>query len=416
MQAEIITIGDEILIGQIVNTNATFIAKELTKIGVKVFQITSVQDNKTHILHALSQAKKNARLVLVTGGLGPTKDDVTKQTFCTYFNDHLINDTAVYSHVEHLYKKYTSGTLLPESMHQALVPSKATILHNALGTAPGMWMEKEGTVFISLPGVPYEMKQLLKKEVIPRVIKKFKRPYIYQKTLLTFGKGESEIAKLIYNWENQLPENIKLAYLPSPGRVRLRLMATGQDKEKVKNRIETQMQALKELVADSVIGFEEDNPIEELIAQKLISKNQTLSIIESCTGGAIATQFTQHPGASHYFKGSMVPYDSRYKINVLGIEEDLIKTHTVVSASVAEAMALQGQKLFETDFCIATTGVAGPTTGETQDEVGTVFIALATPKEVFSKKFNFGKPRERIIRRGVNKALELLFRELEKNE
>ena len=416
MQAEIITIGDEILIGQIVDTNATFIAKEFTKIGIKVFQITSVQDDKNHILHALSQAQKNVDLVILTGGLGPTKDDITKQTLCSFFNDQLVTDKAVYTYVKNLYKKYTSGNLLPESMQQALVPAKATVLHNALGTAPGLWMEKENTVFVSLPGVPYEMKQLLKKEVIPRVIKKFRRPYIYYKTLLTFGKSESEIAKLIYNWENQLPTSIKLAYLPSPGRVRLRLMATGTNKEKIKKTVEYQINVLKEILQEIAVGFEEDALIEQLIAEKLVQKQQTLSVIESCTGGAIATQFTQHAGASLFFKGSMIPYHTEYKAKVLGVDLNLIKKYSVVSHEVAQAMAQQGKKLFETDFCVATTGVAGPTTGDTQDEVGTVFIALATPKGVFSKKFNFGKPRERVIRRGVNKALELLFRELERNE
>ncbi len=413
MQAEIITIGDEILIGQIIDTNATFIAKELTKIGIKVIQITSVQDEEQHILQALYQAQKQASLILVTGGLGPTKDDVTKQTFCTFFNDNLVNNPEVYAHVEQLYKKYTNGNLLPESMNQALVPSKALILHNSLGTAPGLWMEKEDAVFISLPGVPYEMKQLIKNEVLPRVIKRFNRPFIYQKTLLTYGSGESEIAKRIYTWENNLPKTVKLAYLPSPGRVRLRLMATGNEEKGVKTLVENQMQQLKTLLQDIAIGYEEDASIEELVAKKLVASKQTLSVIESCTGGAIAVQLTQHAGASAFFKGSMVPYDTAYKIKVLGVDKNIIDKHTVVSHEVAQAMAVRGQLLFETHYTLATTGVAGPTTGDTDDELGTIYIALATPTGVFSKKFNFGKPRERVIKRGVNKALELLLKELE---
>jgi nicotinamide-nucleotide amidase len=412
MQAEIITIGDEILIGQIVDTNATFIAKQLTKIGVKVSQITSIQDNYNQILETLSNAQNKVSLVIITGGLGPTKDDITKQAFCDYFNDTLIKNETVYTHVKQLYKKYTKGKLLPESMHQALVPSKATILFNKIGTAPGLWMQKEKTVFVSLPGVPYEMKQLLVEEVIPRVTQKFDRPFIYQKTLLTFGSGESEIAKRIYYWENNLPKEIKLAYLPAPGRVRLRLMATGKDEEAIKKKVDSQMQQLKVLLEDVAVGFEEDGAIEEIIAQKLVSKKQTLSIIESCTGGAIATQFTQHPGASTFFKGSMVPYDTAYKIKILGIEKDLIEKHTVVSDAVAIAMAKQGQKLFESDFCIATTGAAGPSVGETQAEVGTVCIAIATPENIYSKTYNFGQPRERVIQKGVNKALEMLLKEL----
>ncbi len=412
MQAQIITIGDEILIGQIVDTNSAFIAKQLTKIGVKVYEITSIQDQEKHILHALTEAEKKVQLVIVTGGLGPTKDDITKQSFCIFFNDTLIENKKLYEHVKQLYKKYTNGDLLPESMHQALVPSKATILQNNLGTSPGLWMEQNNTVFVSLPGVPYEMKQLIKKEVIPRIVKRFNRPYIYQKTLLTYGKGESEIAKQIADWENQLPKQIKLAYLPSPGRVRLRLMATGKDEIVIRNLVEKQIKQVAELLKDSVVGYEEDASIEELIAKKLVANSQSLSVIESCTGGEIATQFTQHAGASSYFKGSMVPYNSAYKIKVLGIDKELIDKFTVVSNEVAQEMALRGQQLFETHYCIATTGVAGPTQGETQDEVGTVYIALATPTGVFSKKFNFGKPRERVIKRGVNKALELLLKEL----
>ncbi len=412
MQAQIITIGDEILIGQIVDTNSAFIAKQLTKIGIKVYEITSIQDEEKHILHALTEAEKKVQLVIVTGGLGPTKDDITKQSFCNFFNDTLIENKKVYEHVKQLYKKYTNGDLLPESMHQALVPSKATILQNDMGTAPGLWMEQNNTVFVSLPGVPYEMKQLIKKEVIPRIVKRFNRPYIYQKTLLTYGKGESEIAKQIADWENQLPKQIKLAYLPSPGRVRLRLMATGKDEIVIRNLVEKQIKQVAKLLKDSVVGFEEDASIEELIAKKLVANGQSLSVIESCTGGEIATQFIQHAGASSYFKGSMVPYNSTYKIKVLGIDKELIDKFTVVSNEVAQEMALRGQQLFETHYCIATTGVAGPTQGETQDEVGTVYIALATPTGVFSKKFNFGKPRERVIKRGVNKALELLLKEL----
>lgn len=413
MQAEVITIGDEILIGQIVDTNATFIAKQLTKIGVKVSKITSIQDDYNQIIETLSKTQNIVSLVILTGGLGPTKDDITKKAFCDYFNDTLIKNEAVFTHVKQLYKKYTTGKLLPESMHQALVPSKATVLFNHLGTAPGLWMQKEKTVFVSLPGVPYEMKQLLVEEVIPRITKQFERPFIYQKTLLTYGSGESEIAKRIYDWENKLPKPLKLAYLPSPGRVRLRLMAMGKDQEAVKKLVDTNMQQLITLLKDIAVGFEEDGAIEEIIAKKLVLKKQSLSIIESCTGGAIATQFTKHPGASAFFKGSMVPYDTTYKIKILGIPEDLIKKHTVVSEAVAKAMATNGQKLFESDYCIATTGAAGPSPGETQAAVGTVHIAIATPNKVFSKVYNFGQPRERVIQKGVNTALDLLLKALE---
>ncbi|WP_432410248.1 competence/damage-inducible protein A [Rasiella sp. SM2506] len=415
MLAEIITIGDEILIGQIVDTNSAYISKQLNLIGVKVYQITSIQDDEQHILSALEDAKKRVDLVLVTGGLGPTKDDITKQTFCKFLGDTLVENKEVLRNIKHIFEAHIKRPPLPSNLTQALVPATAIILNNIHGTAPGMWMEKDATVFVSLPGVPYEMKHLLTQEVLPRVVKKYNRPHIYHKTLLTYGKGESEIQEQITNWEDALPSTIKLAYLPSLGRVRLRLSSTGANEKKLKEDVSKQMDMLYELLKDIAVGYEDETNIQERIAVLLQSKNQSLSLAESCTGGAVASEITSVPGASVYFKGGVVPYETRQKITILGVNEDLIKKYNVVSAQVAEAMAMQCAKLFGSDYALATTGIAGPTKGDALDEVGTVYIAIASPSGVFSEKFSFGNLRERVIKKATNKAFELLLKEILKN-
>lgn len=415
MNAEIITIGDEILIGQIVDTNSAFIAKELNKVGIKVVQITSIQDQKQHILDALEDAKTRAKLVLVTGGLGPTKDDITKETFLEYFEDTLVENIEVLNHIKHIFEKYVGRNPLPSNLSQALVPSKAIVLKNENGTAPGMWMEKDRTVFVSMPGVPFEMKQVLTTQVIPRVIKKFKTPFIYHKTLLTYGMGESQIQDIIEDWESRLPIHVKLAYLPSLGRVRLRLSCSGLVKKDVIEAVDSQMNQLHQLVNDIAVGYEDETNIIERIGFLLKNKNQTLSVAESCTGGTIAQEITAIAGASAFFKGGLVPYETAMKTKILGIDATFISTHNVVSIPVAEKMATQCALLFDTDFALATTGIAGPTKGDGMDEVGTVCIAIATPHGVFSEKFCFGNARERVIQKTVNKSFEIILKEILKN-
>ena len=413
MFAEIITIGDEILIGQIVDTNSAFIAKELNKIGISVYQITSVQDDKNHILYALQEAESRVDIVIITGGLGPTKDDLTKHTLCEYFEDHLVQNDAVLAHVKELFKKYiTTAPLLQVNVDQALVPSRATVLHNANGTAPGMWMEKNDTVFVSLPGVPFEMKYLIQNEVVPKILKTFDRPFILHKTIVTYGVGESALAARISEWEDNLPANIKLAYLPSLGKVRLRLSAKGTDQKDIEDKIQSQIKALYALIGDVVYGEEDDETIEEVIGKLLIKKKLTLATAESFTGGKIAEQITEIPGASQYYKGSVVSYATETKIEVLKVPKQLIAEHSVVSAQVAEAMAMNVQKLLKTDFAIATTGNAGPTKGDSNEEIGTVFIAIATPKGVLSEQFMMGSQRERVVQKSVNKAFEMLQKEI----
>ena len=415
MKAAIITIGDEILIGQIVDTNSGFIAKSLDKIGVDIHEMISISDNKNHILETFAKLQNQVDLVLITGGLGPTKDDITKHTFCEYFEDQLVRNEEVEKHVIELIEKAMNRPASQMNKDQALVPSKCTVLHNAVGTAPGMWIKKENTVYISLPGVPYEMKYILENGIIPKIVKEYKRPYIIHKTIMTYGQGESLVAERIEDWENSLPEFIKLAYLPSPGRVRLRLSARGIDKEFLEQKINENVLSLTQLIGDIIVGYEEDETIEVMLGRLLTSKNATLATAESCTGGKIAQMITSVPGASNYFKGSVVSYATETKISVLGISSELIKEHSVVSFEVAKEMALAVKKLMNTDYAIATTGNAGPSKGDGNSEIGTVFIAIATPNDLIVEEFNFGQPRVKVIDRAVNKAFEMLQKEILKN-
>ncbi|WP_296682923.1 CinA family nicotinamide mononucleotide deamidase-related protein [Flavobacterium sp.] len=415
MKAAIVTIGDEILIGQIVDTNSGFIAKSLDKIGIETHEMLSISDNKQHILDTFALLQNKLDVVIITGGLGPTKDDITKHTLCEYFGDTLVRNTEVENHVIDLIERALGRVASQINKDQALVPSRCTVLHNQVGTAPGMWIKKENTVFISLPGVPYEMKYLIENQVIPKLVHEYQRPYIIHKTILTYGQGESHVAERIEDWENQLPECIKLAYLPSPGRVRLRLTARGENKHQLEEAIALNLKSLDAIIHDIIVGFEEDDTIEVVLGRILKEKKQTIATAESCTGGKIAQLVASVPGASTYFKGSVVAYATEVKVNVLGISDAFITEHSVVSKEVASAMALSVQKMMQTDYAIATTGNAGPTKGDADAEVGTVCIALATPNGVIIEEFNFGQPREKVIDRAVIKSLEMLQKEILKN-
>lgn len=412
MLAEIITIGDEILIGQIVDSNSAFIAKQLNKIGVSVYQITSVQDDREHILKSLAEAEANADLVILTGGLGPTKDDITKNTIAEYFDDTLIEDLSVRKNIEHLWEEFIKKPVTQVNLDQALVPSKANVLKNKYGSAPGMWLEKNNTVFISLPGVPYEMKALITDEVIPKLRTRFKFPYIQHKTFLTYGLGESSLAERIERFENELPDFIKLAYLPSLGRVRLRLSAKGIDKDVVEVEMQKQSDLLLSQIQDIFVGYEEDLSIEAVIGKQLTDIKKTVATAESCTGGLIAERFTANAGASKYFKGSIVSYNKDIKINVLKVSEDIIDKYSVVSTQVAEAMAANVLQIMNTDYAIATTGNAGPTKDDTDEGIGVVCIAIATKDKVYSEQFSFGNHRVKVINKAANKAFEMLQKEI----
>ncbi|SFC46190.1 nicotinamide-nucleotide amidase [Flagellimonas taeanensis] len=412
MQAEIITIGDEILIGQIVDSNSAFIAKELNQIGVSVYQITSVQDDREHITNALQEAGERSSVIIVTGGLGPTKDDVTKETLCNFFGDTLVQDQAVLEHIEELFKKYITTPISDLNRRQALVPSKATVLHNAFGTAPGLWMKKGDVSYFFLPGVPYEMKNLITSSVLPKIMETYERPYIVHKTLLTYGMGESAIAEKIESWENSLPRHIKLAYLPNLGRVRLRLSSKGVDREALLASVEAEAKKLYPIIGDIIYGEEEDGTIESQIGKFLTQKQMTLATAESFTGGRIAEQITTVPGASNYFKGSVVSYATETKIKVLGVPEALVEQHSVVSEEVAMAMAENVRNLLGTDFAVSTTGNAGPTKGDSDADVGTVYIGISTPRGTTAHKFAMGNHRERVVKKSVSKAFELLYKEI----
>ena len=415
MKATIVTIGDEILIGQIIDTNSGFIAKSLDRIGIETYEMISISDDKQHILNTFSQLQNKVDLVIITGGLGPTKDDITKHTFCEYFGDKLVVNESVLAHVTQMIEGFYKRPITQLNKDQALVPSKCVVLHNQMGTAPGMWMKKENTVFISLPGVPYEMKHLIENVVVPKLVKEYERPYIIHKTILTYGEGESKLAERIEEWENNLPTFIKLAYLPNPGRVRLRLSARGTDKAILEKAIEENVVSLTEIISDVIVGFDDDETIETVIGRLLKQHKKTIATAESCTGGKIAEVLTSVAGASSYFKGSIVCYATEVKINLLGIDEILINQHSVVSAEVVKEMALNVKKIMKTDYAIATTGNAGPSKGDSKAEIGTVFIAVATPQDVVIQEFNFGQPRDKVIDRAVNKSLEMVQKEILKN-
>lgn len=412
MKAELVSIGDEILIGQILNTNSVFLAKELNNIGVEIAQITSISDQKEIIKKALDEARNRADIVIMTGGLGPTSDDVTKHALCEYFDDHLVKNDNVLEHIENIFRKYVTTPISDMNREQANLPSKAKILHNQFGTAAGMWFINQAKVFISLPGVPYEMEALVKNEVLPKIQEQFVLPALYHKTILTYGLGESVIAARIADWEKNLPESIKLAYLPSLGRVRLRLSSKGAVLDTLKKQVDEQIEKVIPSIQDIYFGTEEDQSIEFLIADKLKRLGNTLSCAESCTGGAIATKFTSHPGASSFFLGSAVTYAVDSKTSILGVERSIIDQYGEVSGPVASAMALGAKKKYKSDFALATTGNAGPTKGDMGQEVGTVFIGLASPGGVESLQFNMGNNRTRVINKTVNQAFEILYRAL----
>lgn len=415
MKATIVTIGDEILIGQIIDTNSGYIAKALDRIGVQTHELLSISDNKQHILETFEKLQNKVDFVIITGGLGPTKDDITKHTFCEYFNDSLVINYEVQAHVIELIETVMKRPASQINKDQALVPSNCQVLFNKVGTAPGMWMKKENTVYISLPGVPYEMKYIVENEIIPKIVKEYERPYILHKTIMTYGQGESLVAERIENWENNLPEFIKLAYLPSPGRVRLRLTARGKDRGLLEATINNKVESLAKIIGDIIVGFDEDETIAVVIGRLLMQNKNTLAVAESCTGGKITQELTAVVGASNYFRGGVVSYATETKVSILGVSEETIAQQSVVSGEVAKEMAIGVQKRMKSDYAIATTGNAGPDKGDADATIGTVFIAIATPSEVFVEEFNFGQPREKVIDRAVNKAFELLQKEILKN-
>lgn len=411
MLAEIITIGDELLIGQVIDTNSAWMGTMLNQNGIKVHQITSVSDNREHIIEALTNATKRAEIILITGGLGPTKDDITKATLCEYFKVGLRFDAEAFKDVEHVFK--IRGREVTEvNRKQAEVPTNCIALRNKNGTAPGMWFEEKGRVYVSMPGVPYEMKAIMNDDVIPRLKKKFVLPVIMHKTVLTQGIGESVLAEKIEKWEDSLAaENIKLAYLPSPGMVRLRLTTSGKDAKTVKEKIERKVKELIPLAENYIYGYE-DETLEQIIGNLLHARGKTLSTAESCTGGYIAHLVTSIPGSSEYFMGGIVSYSNDVKMNVLGVKKETLEKHGAVSQQTVEEMVAGVSKKLNTDYAIAVSGIAGPGGGTTEKPVGFVWIAIKTPTKVLSKSYQFGDNRERNIRITAISALNWLRKEI----
>lgn len=406
MKAELITIGDEILIGQIVDTNSAWMGQQLNLHGIEVYQVTSVHDNHEHILKALREAEKNVDLVLITGGLGPTKDDITKNTLCEYFDTGLVYHPEVFEHVESL---LSSRNVVVNQLNrdQAFLPASCTVLHNSAGTASGMWFERNQTIYVSMPGVPFEMEAIMTEEVFPRLIKLGIMRSIVHKTVLTIGLPESMLAEKIEQWESALPDYIKLAYLPGPLMVRLRLSAYGTERSRLEAEIDRQVNALLAIIPEHVFGFDSDN-LSLVIGRLLAGSSQTLAVAESCTGGNIAHFITSNPGCSAYFKGGIVAYSNEIKTKLLDVPFETLEKYGAVSQEVAEAMALGAQRMLQTDYALATTGIAGPDGGTADKPVGTVWIAVAGPSGVKSKKYNFRHNRERTIIRSSQTALNLL--------
>jgi nicotinamide-nucleotide amidase len=405
MLAEIITIGDELLIGQVIDTNSAWIAEQLNLIGIRVHQITSISDNKQHILSTLAEASRRAKLILITGGLGPTKDDITKHTLCEYFNTELVFSEEAYKNVEKLFA--ARGVAVTElNRLQAMVPANCRVIPNPNGTAPCMWFEKEGCIYVSMPGVPFEMKAIMHEGIIPELLKGLNQVIIHR-TILTEGVGESHLASLIEPWEDALPSFIKLAYLPQPGMVRLRLTAIGTDRKLLQAAINKAEKELLPIAGKFIFGFDTDT-MESVVGQLLRNKSLTVSTAESCTGGTIAQLITSIAGSSDYFKGSVVAYSNEIKARILGVPQQTLIEFGAVSEQTVIAMAEGVRLLFSTDFAIAVSGIAGPGGGTDEKPVGTTWIAIATPTKTIAKKFLLGDHRGRNIRKASLAALNML--------
>lgn len=410
MQAEIITIGDELLIGQVVDTNSAWLGSTLGDDGIKVIQITSVQDNAAQIVQAVNDALSRADIVLMTGGLGPTKDDITKKTLAEMFGMKLVRNEQVYEMVgKQLALRGIAFTELNQG--QALVPDGCTVLPNRNGTAPGMWFERDGKVLISMPGVPFEMKALVKDEVLPRLRKHFALDANVHRTIITFGLAESILADTIASWEEALPPYLHLAYLPSALCIRLRLSAYEIDRQKAEQEIESQIEKLSKVIPHYIIGSEDDS-LESVTGTLLKTRGETLATAESCTGGNIAHRFTAMPGASEYFKGGVVAYSNEVKIALLGVDPESLNRYGAVSQSVAEQMAEGVRRATGATYGISTTGIAGPTGGTPEKPVGTVWMAVATPNGVFSRRMVFGSVRSQNIERASSNCINLLHLQL----
>lgn len=420
MIAEIITIGDEILIGQIVDTNSAWMGVQLNIAGIKVKQITSVSDEKEHILKALADGETRADLILMTGGLGPTKDDITKVTLCEYFNCNLITHEESLQMVAKFFAE--RGRELTElNRKQAAIPELAEAIINYQGTAPGMWFNKNGKIFVSMPGVPFEMKAMMENYVIPRLKKEFSLPQIYHKTVLTNGIGESYLAELIEPWEDSLAsKNIKLAYLPSPGVVKLRLSISGDNYESIVNTVNEAIEQVKPLIEKYIFGYEEYGKpapkIQDIIAELFLNKGLKLALAESCTGGYISHLITSVAGCSAFYQGCVVPYHNDFKHRLLSVDNEVFEKYGAVSEECVMQMAKHALKKFDADVALSVSGIAGPSGAMPDKPVGTVWMAIASNDKLMTKKFLFGSDRGRNIEMSATFGLNMLKKFVEGTE
>jgi len=406
MKASIITIGDELLIGQTIDTNSAWMGAELSKSGFDVHRITSVHDRREDILYALNEALGKTDVALVTGGLGPTSDDITKQTICEFFNTQLISDDEVLVMIQNMMSR-RNFPMNENNIRQAEVPASCRVLKNAVGTAPGMWFEKDGTIYIFMPGVPFEMKYLMTESVLPELNRRFKSQIIIHRNIMTYGISEAQLAENLTDFETGLPDNIKLAYLPAQGIIKLRLTGTGTEKKSIFNKVNDQVSKLYKTIPDLIYGENEES-FEMVIGKLLISNDKTVCTAESCTGGQIAHMITSIPGSSSYFRGSVVAYANSVKTDLLGVSQDSINSYGAVSEQVVKEMASGARILLKTDYAVATSGIAGPDGGTHEKPVGTIWIAIASEKGTVTEKRVFGNDRLTNISRFSLAALSLL--------
>jgi nicotinamide-nucleotide amidase len=417
ISASIITIGDEILIGQVIDTNSSHISQELNRIGIWVHRRVAVGDTREAIFKALQEEEANSDLIMITGGLGPTADDITKPVLAEYFGTRLVLNDQVLKYVEYLFDKvFKRGLpLLERNRKQAEVPESCTVLMNERGTAPGMWFNKGDKIFVSLPGVPHEMKGLLEKEVLPRLEKAFDRPYILHQTLLTAGTGESILAEHIKEWEENLPTHMRLAYLPNYGLVRLRLTTSGTDKNKLEKELESQFGTLKGLVKPWLV-IDEDLTIAQAVAKVLKERKKTIGTAESCTGGYLAHLLSRDPGSSSNYKGSVISYDNQVKTDLLGVTEEILKEYGAVSEPTVRQMVKGALEVLKSDYVIATSGIMGPDGGSEKKPVGEVWIAVGSQQNLVAEKFNFRFDRARNMEITTITALNMVRKLIESEE
>ncbi len=410
MKAEIITIGDELLIGQTIDTNSAWMGAELSGIGFEVIKITSISDKKDQIISTLREKVGITDVVLITGGLGPTSDDITKQTLCDFFKTRLVFNEGVFHEIEKMLLR-RNFPVNENNRRQAEVPESCRVLSNATGTAPGMWFEKDGTIFISMPGVPYEMKHIMTEHVIPELKNRFHSQHIIHRNIMTYGTFEAKLAEILTDFEAGLPENIKLAYLPSSGVIKLRLTGISSDNSILSKTIEDQVRKLYRIIPD-LIYAENEESLEMVIGRLLKGKSQSVCTAESCTGGEIAHLITSIPGSSAYFKGSVIAYDNSIKSQLLGVPEKTLIKYGAVSKETVEGMAVGARKLLKTDFAVATSGIAGPDGGSIEKPVGTIWISVSTKDKTVVEKHTFGNDRIINIRRFSLAALNLLRKQI----